>query len=1232
MTAIYEAYLAKKKKPVSLLYSSTAAAPNFSGTYKAAPVSLPAEKPAPKSKARSLYESYLATKKATAAAKPSLLNTGAAAPNFTGTYQSLNPTQSKIPANQSLKPVPQSRIVPQVTQKYVAPPEIIKKVTKPDIKTAFAFSPTNLVSKAFPVLKPLADAAKQKSLQPLKQHYAAQSKKDFPDPKDKEAVLKSRYLSADFTGPMAFAGTLKKATPVVEKKVVDLLKARNALKPGAVSEKAGRVKALMEEMKAGKFTPINLRSAENWIEDGRHRLEAARRLGLKTYPVLDVSNEYGTAVKAHERSTGKVREYVRTIQGSVSEALSGQSRGMIKNPFFQGGVEAGESLSKSIRQGESSFNPSTYVKEQVAKREAARGTEGVVDKTKSFLANIKSKLVDMASPIEDTLAAAVRKSKIKLLPSEQIKNQIDRVLRAPTLAGQFAKDKGIADVIRKVPNLDEFDQYLIAKHAIDVDTRGIKTGRDLAKDQALVKAFAPKYEQYAARVKEYSNALLDKSVDSGLISKELAEALRARYPNYVPFQRVFEEVESHGGSGGIASLGKQTIVQKIVGSGREIESPIESLLSKTNDVFMQGEKNVAAKLLAGYEKLPGNPFKLKEIQGFVDEKTGRKMFTEGDKAKDTISFFDNGEKRIFATTPEIAQAAKSLNVQQMNILGKIFALPTRVARIGITGINIPFIAANIARDQVSAFINSNHALRSSVANPIVFTKALTTAVGHGKLYDDWIRAAGGGTSFDLAREQVEHTVGSIRAGRNVATKIAYTVRHPSELLRAVENIVARSEEFTRLQQFQGTYKGALKKGLSEAEATIEAAAASRENTINFARRGEWGTVLNSTLLYLNASIQGTRTLLRNLKTKPVSTSVKIAITGLMPVATATYWNLSDPERKAAYQDIAEYEKENNLILIPPNPTKDEQGKWNVIKIPLSQEINSLVGMARKPIEQMYGLDPVAFKDIAQALIGSISPIEPTKGSLTSSLVPQAIKPSVEAITNQSLFTGFPQVSERLSKLSPERQVKPYTSGTARQIGNKLGVSPIKVEEFIKGTFGGVGSQALNAVDRVLAKVGLIPKDQIGGQDILDAITARFNKARGGDEDEKVVDELEELLIKQADESDRLKQEALSLDKELLEMPKETANEHLKELKKTNPLLAEKLKDVIEERKLGLTYSEKLMKQLHVENGERARYIHEKLMELPEEDRAAYYAELRKKKIISDEVAKQVKKLKKGQDL
>ena len=90
---------------------------------------------------------------------------------------------------------------------------------------------------------------------------------------------------------------------------------------------------------------------------------------------------------------------------------------------------------------ESVFNATEYVAEQIAKRKAAKLVEsgGLRGAVKDFLKLAKRKLVDFTAPIEDVLADAVKKSDIKLPETQNIKNQIDRVLRAQTIAGQFAK-------------------------------------------------------------------------------------------------------------------------------------------------------------------------------------------------------------------------------------------------------------------------------------------------------------------------------------------------------------------------------------------------------------------------------------------------------------------------------------------------------------------------------------------------------------------------------------------------------------------------------------------------------------------------------------------------------------------------------------------------------------------------------------------------------------------------
>lgn len=913
---------------------------------------------------------------------------------------------------------------------------------------------------------------------------------------EKLANTKLGGALGDFGGKVANYSVPKTAGEAKAMQLADF--GSNFIPVGGTAKNVGKATKAIDALTKAEMVEVidyaRLKKPFNQtIEENAGKL--AEKFGITDKNIGGVANKLEELV-AKTKTTNFVKDDAGKFAGSEKKTPPTEAFGAIGGiqqdddgniTFDPTKAVLGIGAMHGVNKFKGGFNAEKYVSEMAVKEPKV----GFLNKAKTFLADAKKKLVDSNAPIEDILSKNLAKNKISLLPEHDITNYIDRVYRAPTLAGQFARDNGLEDVIKKVDNLDNLDQYMIAKQATDVNTRGITTGRDFDKDQQLIKAFAPKYEEQAKLVNQYSQKLLDYAMDSGLVKKDTAQMLKERYPNYVPLKRVMDDIEKGGTGRGVASISKQTAVQSIKGSERQIESPIKSILEKTNDVFAQGEKNKAAKTLASYEKLPDNPFGLKEIKAMVDEQTGKRIFMEGDNAKDTISFFDNGEKRIFKTTPEIAQAAKALDVQQLNILGKIFALPVRVAKVGITGINLPFVASNVAKDQISAFINSNNALRTSVANPKNFVKALFGAVGHDELYKEMVRAGGGGTSFDIARNQIPQSIDRIRAGKNLASKIKYTVTHPRELLRTVENVIGRSEELTRLQQFRGTRQALTKQGLDAKNATMGAARAARENTVNFARSGEWGKVLNSAFLYLNAGIQGSRTFLRTLKTNPVGATVKLATAVLLPTATITAWNLSDPDRKKAYEDIPEYEKEGNLIIIPNNPTKDKDGKWNVIKVPLSQEINNLANIPRRAVEGAYKLDPLRAGEVAKNLIGSVSPINPTKGSVVSTLVPQAIKPTLEGVTNKNFFTGYPQVPQSMENLPNKLQVKPNTSGTATKIANALGLSPIKTEAFLKETFGSITPQILHTSDKILTP------NQVGGQSTGSAIASRFTKAAGG---------------------------------------------------------------------------------------------------------------------------------------
>lgn len=722
-----------------------------------------------------------------------------------------------------------------------------------------------------------------------------------------------------------------------------------------------------------------------------------------------------------------------------------------KNPQFNPTLNRlAEAPAQPTQPVAEAFDPKKYVSEMVQKQTEAKGgtKTNFLSKSKSTLSDMKEKIVDSLSPVEDALSSAEKKYNFKTLPTQDFRIQVGKVIRSKTIASKFAEDNGLVDAIRKAPDLEMLDQYMIAKQAARVKGLGKQTGRDLAKDQQLIESLSGVYEPIAKEVNNYSRTLLNYAVDSGLVDAKTAAALIKKYPDYVPLNRVFGEGENvvAQGSKSLASLPRQSVVQTLKGSEREIASPIESLLQKTQSAFAEGEKNKAAKLLASYKDLPGFQNLITELKGPA-------------KGAHTISYLDNGVKRTFAVTKEIEAAAKSLNSEQMGLLGKIFSTPTRVVQLGATGLNVPFVVTNIFKDQFTTFVNSNKAAKTSILNPANFVKALFAAVEHNDLYDELVRAGAGGTSFDIARQAPNLTVQRIRAGRSTASKIKYTVTHPGELLRAVEDIIGRGEEVARVQNYAGTKQSLLKEGRTAADAVLLAAKAARENTADFARKGSWGKVLNWMIPFFNAGVQGARQTVRSFQNNPVGTSFKVATSLFMPAAVATVWNLSDPQRKQVYEDIPQYEKENNLIIIPPNATQNSRGQWNVIKIPIPPGLSNLTSLVRRPLEQANGMDPVKFSEIANNLITAGTSVDlSSPNKIASTFTPALIKPVVEGVTNTNLFTGQKIVPEYMKNLPPEAQVRPDTSAFSRTAGRVLNVSPLLVENAAGTIGGGLGRQ------------------------------------------------------------------------------------------------------------------------------------------------------------------------------
>lgn len=715
---------------------------------------------------------------------------------------------------------------------------------------------------------------------------------------------------------------------------------------------------------------------------------------------------------------------------------------------------------------------------------AASQTKAIRDASKSGLRDRLSELRRKFTSTQiDDIGILDKTIKGKGLAADRdIGKLIDRSRRSDIMATRFGEDSGLNQIIRDYGDKGTFDEasiFLRDKRAVELYNKTGKNiaGVDLAKAAKNVDMNAAKYADLSARVKEYNNQFLDVVSGYGLISKDAAAYLNKEYPDYVPFNRVMDEIEKSFGGGSNASLSKQGVVQSIKGSEREINNVFENMYENMGRAFKQGEINNSAKTLSSYSEIPGNPFGIRELKP-----------TEIVGNKNTFSYLDNGVKRTFEIKPEFMDAVKGMGNVELGVLGKVFAPATRVLKASATGLNVVFGVRNIPKDQQFSFIVSKHPILG-LKN---FFRAMGDVVGVGDFAKELQKYGGGSIEADVFRKMGK-TVKQVRAERNLGSNIAFKSVRPNQWLRTLENTIGKTEELTRTQNARAYFESAIKSGKSKDIAMREAADAYNKVSVDFLRAGSIGRQLNAAIPFYNPGIQGTRTFLSAMKERPVQTGTKLIASVYMPMAALTAYNIADPARREIWNDIAPYDKEGNLILILPGAKKEGNGYTGVIKMPVNPAFSAINGLIGKTIE-----GTAKTPDIAKAIVETLQPFPSEPRKLLGQLTPQLLKPSIEQAANHDFFTDSPIVSDSIKNKPLQEQKYDSTSGTAIQIGKLLGISPVRVEKFIKQNLAEVGNQGLNASDNVLAALGVIPKDQIGGRSIVGGLTGALTTARGGD--------------------------------------------------------------------------------------------------------------------------------------
>jgi hypothetical protein len=231
---------------------------------------------------------------------------------------------------------------------------------------------------------------------------------------------------------------------------------------------------------------------------------------------------------------------------------------------------------------------------------------------------------------------------------------------------------------------------------------------------------------------------------------------------------------------------------------------------------------------------------------------------------------------------------------------------------------------------------------------------------------------------------------------------------------------------------------------------------------------------NLAFMFLNPSIQGIAQNVRGVGRNPKKAAGQLAAAVGASIALFK-WNSQFKDENGEYEmeHVPKYDRDTSFVIILP--MKDEKtGRNFYLSILKKAHADRLFYNATQDAIQMAAGDENISKgqiglDVAsQFLPGSVGleagNLKGTMGRSVLSSANPAIRIPVESFGNFKAFEGIPIESQRLRSLPPELRYDSTTGKTYRQIGEKTGISPKKIQHGVEGLFNAPGRMVMGAVD------------------------------------------------------------------------------------------------------------------------------------------------------------------------
>lgn len=586
-----------------------------------------------------------------------------------------------------------------------------------------------------------------------------------------------------------------------------------------------------------------------------------------------------------------------------------------------------------------------------------------------------------------------------------------------------------------------------------VEKQGLKPvfGYDVTADDSqtaaqLLEAKNPEFKEWAKEVYKYSDDLIRYRVEAGLITPEFANALKKRYPHYIP---TFREEGTNSKRARSARRNGGIVVSNAI--GRAVGSdgvllPLHTALSRKTVSTMRnaGLNQFGIALVREYD---GNT---KAAEKYIwnvaeSEYTPTEAAIESDEDykpvfENVFSVKDNGKVYDITMDEGLTAAMKAFEPDKYanSDIAKLLKKGNDLFKALCTGYNPFFMIRNLARDMQDAGFYSTDAATWVK----MFPSAWTQIAKNGEIWQQY-KALGGSYASML-----DYTTGMVKEPKNALGKAAAWYESLGQAIEAAPRLA----EFMTILANKGGSKtvDGVKTGKFTQSDLMEAMLGAADITTNFARGGSVTKALNRYLVpFLNPSIQGFDKFIRNAtETRSVKAAgsliLKAALMGIAPALLNALAYRDDDE----WDDIPANTKANYYLI---NAGKlFGNGYW--IKIPKGRAIAVLSTAAVYTQEKQKGED-VKFSDVFEVIKSNIAPTDIFNQNIATAWTQAKLtNPDNPGTT----WYGGNIESDRLQNYRPEDRYDEKTDELSKAIGKLFKVSPKKVNYLLDQYSGVIG--------------------------------------------------------------------------------------------------------------------------------------------------------------------------------